>query len=116
MKKTISMLSTDSHVYAGRRLKAGDAFEARGRGDVRLLKALSRAVEATPPAPVPDPLPALLMPKRQYVRKVVEPEPEQEQASIPEPIAFASPFAEAEETPKPKRQYKRRDMTAEGSE
>lgn len=101
----IKMVSSTSHLYAGRRLKAGDAFEARGRGDARLLRALGRAVDAPAPAPVAEPVPALLMPKRQYVRKVVE----------PAPIAFVSPLAEPEEAPKPKRQYKRRDMTAERS-
>jgi len=39
------MKALKSFPYAGRRLKVGDHFEARGRSDARTLKAIGHAVE-----------------------------------------------------------------------
>ena len=44
-----------SMTYATRRLKAGDLFHARSRGDERVLIALKRARRAARPAIEPEP-------------------------------------------------------------
>lgn len=74
-------------MYAGRRIKPGEVFEANGASDARVLIAIGRA-DFAPALPTPEPL--------------------------PEPVVIPQwPETQDEPAPKPKRQYKRRDMTAE---
>lgn len=78
--------------YGGRRLQAGDFFEAGSR-DARVLVAIGRAELARPAAePVEVPL----------VEELVE-APLLEVPAVPEPA----------EAPKPRRLYRRRDMVAD---
>lgn len=85
---SIPMVALKPQIYAGRRRAAGALFDARGQSDARLLIALGRADFAPAPA-------------------VGEIAPEISPQFLP-PVG-----AEPEVAPKPKRQYKRRDMTAE---
>lgn len=100
--------------YGGRRLQAGDKFQARGNGDAKLLMALGYAEIETAAVPV-APVIEEVKPKRAYHRRVIEAEPPVAPAEPPawtptEPGALVAddPFAD-----KPKRAYKRRDLTAE---
>lgn len=55
---SVPMIASKGFTYAGRRLKAGDPFEARGESDARVLEAIQNARRGTvPPPPLPDPLP-----------------------------------------------------------
>ena len=104
---TIRMKALRAQIYAGARIKPGEEFDVRGERDAKLLYALGRAerVVATAPAPAQKPVPA--------------PEPAVDQAvdQAGEPIgAEHAPAEESAEQPKPKRAYRRRDMTAEGGE
>jgi hypothetical protein len=100
----IQMISTQPHLYAGKRWKIGDSFQATGRSDANLMIALGRAVEApkppVPPSLDPAPEPAVKT-KRTYTRKVALPAPLLELAAAPETAPDTSRF------------YTRRDMEAE---
>lgn len=89
----IQMMTVREHVYAGRRLKPGDAFDATGKSDARLLEAIGRAV---------------------YSRSLPPAEPVKAEPVVEAP---ASESAQSEEVPgeyvRPKRQYRRRNLTAE---
>lgn len=134
----IALVSLQRHVYAGRRLKPGDEFEARGQSDARLLIALKRA-DFAPAVPEPEPelaaAPAAVVELPIAAPVAIEPAPAPEVVTTDAPSADAAepaptpvdeqpaeqpPQAPAESAPaepvKPRRQYKRRDMTAEGSE
>jgi hypothetical protein len=96
-------------VYASKRMKAGDRFSTRGGQDARLLKALGHAADAPPPVVVePEPV------KRTYMRRdmVVEP-PKVQPIEPPQGPAWATDFTSETVELKPKRQYRRRDQTAE---
>lgn len=88
----ITMITKKPHIYAGKRLALGNEFEVAGRDDARLLEALGRAERkpkiVAPSAPIPT-----------YYRPII---------TVPRTVEVA-----AESDGKPKRQYKRRDMTAE---
>lgn len=87
--------------YAGRSYKAGDVFTARTKQDARLLVAVGMAAEYVPP-----PVAAVLRkPEKIPVADVVYEGPAQDA-----PAQDAEVTAEVD---KPKRYYKRRDMTAE---
>lgn len=88
-----TMTTLKPHRYASRSLVPGDEFEASGR-DARILAALGRARLVEPPsAPAGEPT------------QPADAEQRSEDAPPAEPPA--------DEAPKPKRKYKRRDMTAE---
>ena len=91
----IPMITTKKHRYAGKLLQAGDAFQARGKTQARLLKALGVARQAVP------------APRGADGRIVFPPKVEPAEFSY-EAQVYVYPE-------KPKRQYKRRDMTAEGT-
>jgi hypothetical protein len=95
---SIQLLALVPQIYAGRKVAAGSNFIVRGESDARLLIAIGRAasVPVAPVIPVPPPV------ARKWTRAVVA-------------VPIAEP-EEQEEAPKPKRQYKRRDMTAEDTE
>lgn len=44
----IPLVAQKAHVYAGKRRRPGDTYEARGVTDARLLVALGQAIEAPP--------------------------------------------------------------------
>lgn len=94
----IPMVTLRAHVYAGRRLNPGDRFEATGQGDASLLKAIGRA-EVYKPAPV-------------VVAPVLAPEPVFKLKDHADNAAETA-AVEGEEYVRPKRQYRRRNLTAE---
>jgi hypothetical protein len=100
---SIQMRALVPQIYAGRRVAAGSNFLVRGESDARLLTALGRASVA-----VPAPIPAVLAP-------VVPVRTWGKQIKAEEPVSTDGAEV-AEEAPKPKRQYKRRDMTAESTD
>jgi hypothetical protein len=85
----IPMISTLPHLYAGKRHAVGDAFEATGRSDAKLLLALGRAVEAPLPTAAAEPSAAAPEPaaktKRTYTRRVLTAEAAQPPAATPQP-------------------------------
>lgn len=95
----VSMIASKDMVYAGRRIRAGTGFETTGESDARVLEAIGHA-KRRPPEP---PKAAVVVPQvevtsRRTWHRTVE----------------ASPVSET--LAKPKRQYRRKDETAEGSE
>ncbi len=121
---TVQMITLKAHVYANKRLTAGERFEATGQSDARLLTALGRATLA--PADVPR---EALPPAKPEERKLAA-KPPAEAKPTPDRLFFTRQFAEPPATAttmpgsteptaadeKPKRSYKRKDMTAEGSD
>lgn len=122
----IPMISLQAHLYAGKRLKPGDKFDARGESDARLMRALGRAIDYTaPPEPVHVPARKYTPPSDTYLiatASAVEPLP----GSIAEPswkidvttLNDTEPtVADCEPPPveveRPKRAYRRRDMKAD---
>jgi hypothetical protein len=83
--------------YAGKPVQVGDVFDANA-ADVRILLALNRAVNYVEPPP--KPAPAVFKPIPPYVASAAE----------VETAAKAEADSDAD---KPKRAYRRRDMTAE---
>lgn len=77
-------------MYAGRRIKPGEVFDVNGASDARVLIAIGRA-DFAPAVQIPEPVQA------------------------PEPVIVPrwSDLEDEAPAPKPKRQYRRRDMTAE---
>lgn len=129
----IEMVALKPFTYGGKRLKPGQRFEVKGQSDARLLRALDRAADFSPPVFI---APLAVKPRRVEVRPAVietapavepavsleveapEAEPRAEEAPEPkEKPAPVEPEAEPDvslRTGKPKRQYRRRDMTSEG--
>jgi hypothetical protein len=114
----IPMISLQAHVYAGKRLNPGDKFECRGQSDARVLRALGRAIDYTaPPEPVHAPA-RTYTPPGTYSTAAVKPqwradvtadaEPKDLEAEEPPQIG-----SDDHDAPKPKRDYRRRDMKAE---
>lgn len=87
----VSLLATQPFPYAGVSLKAGQSFEASEK-DANLLKLVGRAIDA----PARRALPEILTVR--VVTRELEPEDE---SARPDAVA------------RPKRQYRRRDLTAE---
>lgn len=99
----IAMIAAKAFPYGGRRISAGEQFFANGQRDARLLTALGRA--AAHSYTVPD------IETSESLDEVVQ--PWQREAEITE--VAATPVEPAPiEVPRVKRQYRRRDMTAEG--
>lgn len=102
----IKMISLKPHLYASKRLVAGQQFEARGQTDARLMIALGRA-EIAPVVAAPAPVAPASAPRTYRTR------------AIEAPTDFESPapasIEDAAETPavKTTRVYRRRDMKAE---
>lgn len=137
----VPLIAKRSLLYAGRRVASGAEFEARTGQDARLLIAIGRADFA--PAGAPESIPfradSVSTPADAPVAEVAaswehpapnasppfDPSPAVEVAAeqpaaepAAEPAAQVPPPAPAEDVPavKPRRTYRRRDLTAEGSE
>lgn len=62
---SVPMIASKAFTYAGRRLKAGDPFPARGESDARVLAAIGNAKRDTQvPTAITDPVPAPAASKR----------------------------------------------------
>lgn len=121
----IPMICSKSMPYAGRRINQGDPFEARTASDARLLAAIGKATYAVQTLPAPTPLPikpVVQPPVHPHAwRAMLEAEDFPMAEPVVEPAAnLDAPTPEAVDTDeqtdheiKPKRQYHRRDMTAE---
>jgi hypothetical protein len=126
---TIRMKSLKSHVYAGRRLKAGQEFNARSENDKRVLAAIKTAVAVAAPVLAPPvPAPRAVSAGRGRAMKA-EPSADALAPSPAEPADTAPPApaeAPAEAPPRPpddataesprapaKSHYRRRNLTAE---
>ncbi len=124
---TIQMVAkkADSFHYGGERRFTGDIFNVRGQSDAQLLRALGWAADAPPdPAPV---VAVAVEPRQTYRTRalkaeapavvVVEPPAEvvaEAPAEQPAETSVATePAEQADDEPKPKRAYRRRDMRAE---
>lgn len=92
----IEMVTKQPHLYGGKRLKAGDAFQVSGESDAKLLTALGRAERKTPAVLT---APTLTTPEIENLRQNWQ-------------RALTGPRLNTPEI-KPKRKYTRRDMTAE---
>jgi hypothetical protein len=99
------MIALKPHRYAGQPKERGDVYRVQGAGEYRLIKALGWAEDHIVPAPVA----AVFAP---FVVEQVEEHPAEE-AHIEEPVSDEPEVEISLRTGKPKRQYKRRDMTAE---
>ncbi len=133
----VPLIAKRSLLYAGRRVASGAEFEARTGQDARLLIAIGHADFA--PAGEPDSIPFradnVCTPADAPVVDVAvswerpapnasppfDPSPAVEvvaEQPAAEPAAEVTPPAPAEDVPpvKPRRTYRRRDLTAEGSE
>lgn len=97
----MKMVALKSFTYAGKRINPGDPFDAVGRSDARLLKALKRADDAPPPTP-----PAAEPPPPPYRSRALV----ADDVAAPTATAAEKPTAVA---PAAKRPYKRRDTVAE---
>lgn len=131
---SVPMIASKSFVYAGKRLKAGDSFTARGESDARVLEAVRNArrdVQQIPKA-ITDPVPAAPAPKRGrgYRKQSLEAqaatgtdldssrqgasEPQgSEEGTAEKPEAGnleTAPAAHAEAPPQTRRRYGRRDL------
>ncbi len=95
---TIRMKALKSHTYAARRVKPGEEYNARGRGDAALMVALGRA--------------QIVELERRDVPALLKATPVD--AAVVEP-GEATDAVSALFKPAAKRAYRRRDMTAEGS-
>lgn len=84
----MDLIATAAFTYAGQRLSPGDPLRARSPRDARILTAIGRA-------------------------RVAEPVEEPAGAPLAAGLVEATLAVELVEAPKPRRQYRRRDMTAE---
>jgi hypothetical protein len=135
----VPMIALKALVYAGRRVAAGAEFVARGASDARVLIAIGKA-DFAPAAPGEESSAAPVAPPVDVARTAdVEPvaatvvAPPIETPSVPSaddaveaveqpaaaPSAVETTAADSAEEPapivaKPKREYRRRDMRAEG--
>ena len=112
----IPLIARRSFLYAGRRLERGAEFGARTQSDARLLIAIGHAefapqvdAEADPEALqvvviAPAPAAAVVETAAEIVAEVPSAEPVTHDVVAPQPAA------------KTRRQYRRRDLAAEGSE
>lgn len=111
----IPMICTKALPYAGRRLKPGDAFNARGESDARLLAAIGKAVRAPAPTPIPAAPPVVPRAFTPPAPVVAAPEPAGDPAPTPAAPAVDAPATGYASTAqeRTKRAYRRRDLTAE---
>lgn len=135
----VPLIAKRSLLYAGRRVASGAEFEARTGQDARLLIAIGHAdfapagasaeevatlMAAVPAAFVEEPPPQVAGSWEHPAPNAsppFDPSPAVEvvaEQPAAEPAAEAPPPAPAEDVPpvKPRRTYRRRDLTAEGSE
>ncbi len=120
----IAMVALKEHRYGGRLLKPGDRFETAGKSHARLLHAVKNADYApAPPAIVAKPpvapvvAPAKVAPPVEALAEKPTAAPAVEPPKPPTtPAHTAAPESEEAAAARVKRQYRRRDMTAEGSE
>lgn len=133
----VPLIAKVSLLYAGKRVASGAEFEARSQSDARLLIAIGKADFA--PAGEPDSIPFradnVSTPADAPVMDVAvswehpapnasppfDPSPTSEAVAeqpAADPVADQQPAPPVEEAPpvKPRRTYRRRDLTAEGSE
>lgn len=118
----IEMIALKPLIYAGKRRKAGEEFPVRGQNDARVLIAIGHADFA--PADEEDlpPSPAAGAPQAELTTATVQadpaadeapaeaaPPPAAEAATLEQPAEAAAPEVEA----RPRRIYRRRDLTAE---
>jgi len=121
----LQMISLRLQRYAGRKLKAGDEFVA-SRRDAKLLKRMGMAAVAPSIAPVVPVEAEAVIAKPIAVQETVKHEEweswrrdvyEEVPGALPdaEPVATPAETLEpaAEDAPRTKRKYTRRDMTAE---
>ncbi len=129
---TVQMITLRAHVYQNKRLAPGTRFEATGQSDARLLAALGRATLAPVDVPreaSPAPAPAKAEERKPAAKPTAEAKAESDrlfftrQFSEPPAAAAATtmpappqPGAAVDEEIKPKRAYRRKDMTAEGGD
>jgi len=125
----VQMISLRLQRYAGRKLKAGDEFAA-SRRDAKLLERMGMAAVVAPVVAPAEPVQEVQsVPAAEpsapsfdawrYEAEASEPavfpgaEPVSEPEEIPDLAEPAEPAAAAaEDAPRPKRKYTRRDMTA----
>lgn len=130
---SVPMLASKSFVYAGRRRNPGDAFEARGESDARVLEAVGNARrDLQVPKAITDPEPPAAAPKRGrgYRKQALEAQPATEtspdtsqgagEAQASEQGTGETPGAGNAEAPSAadapplgRRRYLRRDLQAE---
>lgn len=112
----MKMKSLTSHRYAGRRLSAGETFEA-SRRDARVLTAVGHAkvehdapvaVAVAPPAPEPVVVAVLEAPAEEAPKRRRRKTEETTEEPVP-----AEPAAEPVEPTRLRRFFERRDMQAE---
>lgn len=116
----VQLVALKSFVYGGKRRHAGDKFETPGQTDALRLRTFKFAEPAPKFVPPPAPEPVVRQP---YVRRdiVTVPFAAVETATEPSPPVIDIPAIMAEGDPelavesdaKPKRAYRRRDLTAE---
>jgi hypothetical protein len=119
--RRVELIAIQPHVYGGKRLARGDYFTASYQ-DAKLLKAIKRAKDAPPPdysylenytAGLPNEKPQDPPPVEskslQYDTAHMEAEPDAVVVEV-EPLE-AEPV-----TTRPRRQYRRRNMTAKSSD
>jgi hypothetical protein len=120
LETDMEFVTTKQHRYRGKIQKVGDKYEIAGKSDARLVQALGWSIPApvivAPVAPVvvaKVPAPARVA----YVSRiaapapvVIEPPAEPVAEVAAESIGDIEPVAD---TDKPKRAYKRRDLSAE---
>ena len=114
----IPMICTKDLLYAGRRLKPGAAFNARGESDARVLEAIGKAKRAPVVVPVAapaTPTPTAVQPRVSRGHTPPHPWPPLS-APVVDQVDTVAPNPGGDDTPLadvPKRQYRRRDLTAE---
>ena len=110
----ITMTCLKPMQYAGRRVQAGQQFDAHGENDARLLVAIGKAARYTPPV-----VPVYVAPKSRAIltttpQSIFQPEPVPTVEAVATDTAVTADDAEVHDADeKPKRQYRRRDLTAE---
>lgn len=121
---SVQMISLKPHVYAGRPLKAGDTFLARGETDARILIAIGKAKRTVFEVAVQPAEPRT--PVRELPIEVVALNVDLDPVPTLEPLTVinvepAPEVSEPEPEPEPdlttrrgRREYRRRDLRAEG--
>jgi len=117
---TIRMKSLKAHTYAGKRLQAGQEFDARGESDKRVLVAIKAAEVASPvvaaPAPNIEPPKARTYERRDLVAETpvaAVPRAEQPVEQLADAATGQAEEPQLAAEAKPRRTYRRRDATVE---
>lgn len=114
----MEFVTTKQHRYGGKMRKIGDTYEIAGKTVARLMQALGLSIPApvivTPVVAVKVQAPARMAPVVAPAPVVIESPVEQAAEAPTEPAGEIEPAPVAEpDTDKPKRAYKRRDLSAE---